>query len=203
MSISQERRETVLWYSIKNRKQLTLEEILVGQALDFILRPISINVISQEIFYNFQLEKFYITDFLILPFGIIVEVDGNQHNSSQIEYDSERDNFLKNLGLLILRFDNEIVRNNLREVIITIFKAIGNRIDYKLSNRFWEWHQSCKKKEKEILNKFSYQDWQKVKELNKRLKNKKNFLKQKIQFNKDYIYQISKEIQKQMFLNIK
>jgi len=203
MSISQEQRKTIFWYSIKNQKQLTLEEMLVGNALSLILRPIAINFISQQILFDFVLERFYITDFLILPFGIVIEIDGEQHNSSQIEYDSKRDKFLKDLGLLVLRFDNEVVRNHLREVIITIFKAIGNRIDNQLSSRFWQWYNSCKKKEKEFLNNFSHQDWQKLKELNKKIRNKKNLLKQKTQFDRDYIYQLCKDIQKQMFLNVK
>ena len=202
MSISQKQRETVLWHSIQNQRHMTFEEMLVWESLCFILKPIAINIFSQEIIYNFNIEKFYILDFLVLPFGIVIEIDGSQHNSN-IEYDSRRDDFLDSLGLYVIRFDNEIVRNNLREVIVTILKAIGYRVDYKLSQRFWEWHQACRNKQKEIMSSFTHEDFKQLKNLNKQYRIKQTFLKAKTQFDRNYVYQMSKEIKKQMFLNIK
>jgi hypothetical protein len=90
-----------------------------------------------------------------------------------------------------------MVRNNLREVIITILKAIGIKINHKLSNRFWQWHKACRNKSKEIMSSFTYEDFKQLKNLNKQYKAKQTFLKTKTQFDRDYIYQMCKEIKKQ------
>jgi len=53
---------------------------------------------------------FYIVDFLIPDRRLVIEVDGGYHNDNK-EYDLKRENYLKNLGLNILRISNEEVLN--------------------------------------------------------------------------------------------
>jgi very-short-patch-repair endonuclease len=49
----------------------------------------------------------YIADFAWLSARIVVEVDGDSHETDQgRRHDSLRDNFLRNQGFTVLRFDN-------------------------------------------------------------------------------------------------
>lgn len=73
----------------------------------------------------------YIIDVYIPKFGIAVEIDGSFHDNRQ-EYDSRRDNYLEDLGILTLRFDNEIVDNYFNSVVETVKKAIIKRANISL-----------------------------------------------------------------------
>jgi very-short-patch-repair endonuclease len=55
----------------------------------------------------------YIVDFYCPAANLIIELDGGQHYSvNGIEMDIHRDNYLSNLGLIILRFsDREVFKN--------------------------------------------------------------------------------------------
>ena len=66
----------------------------------------------------------YIVDFICLPKRLIIEVDGTWHDERG-EYDSVRDEQLKNLGYTILRFSNEAVLKSLMEVIGEIRQALA------------------------------------------------------------------------------
>ena len=50
----------------------------------------------------------YIVDFYVAEFNLVVEIDGSQHYESekQIISDFERDEYLKSLGLTVLRYSN-------------------------------------------------------------------------------------------------
>ena len=60
--------------------------------------------------------KFFIADFYCAEKKIVVELDGGIH-ALQIEYDKERDNIMKDMGLVVLRFTNEEVVKNVYEVM--------------------------------------------------------------------------------------
>ncbi len=67
----------------------------------------------------------YIVDFAILEAGLIVELDGEYHSEEQQRiYDEARTDFLKELGLTLIRFRNEEVLQNVEEVIEKIKIAI-------------------------------------------------------------------------------
>ncbi|MFH0805948.1 MAG: DUF559 domain-containing protein [Patescibacteria group bacterium] len=168
--LTQEKREEVLFWSLENKKKMTYEEDSVWRVLKLLLHTIQINILRQVPIWHFSEEKYFILDFLIPNFGIVVEIDGSQHNSSEIEYDSKRDSFLESMGLYILRFDNEIVRSNLEEVIITIMRAILKKIDNKPKIKFYQWLKANEKKTNEILKNYKYEDWQKLKRINKNIK---------------------------------
>jgi very-short-patch-repair endonuclease len=61
----------------------------------------------------------FIVDFYCHRANLVVEIDGNIHNS-QIEADTVRDNILKSLGLIVLHISNERVEKNLESAICEI-----------------------------------------------------------------------------------
>jgi very-short-patch-repair endonuclease len=63
----------------------------------------------------------YIVDFICLKHGIVVEIDGGQHNQEAIEAkDRSRDQTLARADFRVLRFWNSEVDQNLRGVLETI-----------------------------------------------------------------------------------
>ena len=58
----------------------------------------------------------YIVDFYCPKLNLVVEIDGDSHND-KIEYDNERDNYLIDLGLKVLHFDDIDVKRNLNSVM--------------------------------------------------------------------------------------
>ena len=60
----------------------------------------------------------YIVDFYCLEEKLIVELDGEVHNTAnQMEYDKEREQVLVDLGNKVLRFENKMVFENLESVL--------------------------------------------------------------------------------------
>src|SRR5262245_3529483 len=56
----------------------------------------------------------YITDFYCPNYKLIIELDGEIHNSKEAKkYDEIRDNYFKELGIRVLRFSNEEVEQNI------------------------------------------------------------------------------------------
>ncbi len=84
--------EVLFWNQVKNRKFL---------GLDFD---------RQKIIGN------YIVDFYCKDLGIIIEIDGITHDG-KIEYDEQRDDYLKSLGLKVIHIPDLQVRNNLSGVM--------------------------------------------------------------------------------------
>lgn len=54
----------------------------------------------------------YIVDFYVKRLGLVVEIDGESHDTKQ-EYDLKRTNFLENLGLKVFRITDWDVKHNL------------------------------------------------------------------------------------------
>jgi very-short-patch-repair endonuclease len=72
--------------------------------------------------------KGYIVDFVCLRHGLVVEIDGGQHNyRSHAESDQKRDKKLGDAGFHVLRFWNSDVDNNLSGVLETIDAALVAR----------------------------------------------------------------------------
>jgi very-short-patch-repair endonuclease len=80
-------------------------------------------------FYNIDFDRqriigHYIVDFYVKGLMLVVEIDGSSHNEKQ-EYDDRRENYLRNLGLLVWKvsatevmMDVERVMENLKQYII-------------------------------------------------------------------------------------
>ena len=61
---------------------------------------------------------------------IVIEIDGKQHTSPEHkEADEQRDKFLANWNISVLRYSNESIRNNFRAVAEDILKNL--ELDYK------------------------------------------------------------------------
>jgi very-short-patch-repair endonuclease len=70
----------------------------------------------------------YIVDFYAPQARIVIEVDGSQHTTDRMaRRDKQRDDYLTDLGLLVLRFpDSEVLRET-ESVMEVIFRRISER----------------------------------------------------------------------------
>jgi very-short-patch-repair endonuclease len=79
--------------------------------------------------FKFKRQKIigdYIVDFVCLPVGLIVELDGSQH-AAQINYDSRRDAWLAEQGFYVCRFWNNQVFEELDAVLEFIYRQLQVR----------------------------------------------------------------------------
>jgi len=65
----------------------------------------------------------YIVDFICLDKRLIIEVDGGQHMDN-VNYDLQRDEWLKNQNFKVLRFWNNQVLNEIDSVLEVIVKNL-------------------------------------------------------------------------------
>ena len=73
-----------------------------------------------------QVIEGFIVDFYCHSASLVIEVDGSIHNKpEQKEYDIERENILKEMGLKIIRFRNEEVFKNLPAVLNRIQELLN------------------------------------------------------------------------------
>ncbi len=90
------------------RRNMTKEERRLWY--DF-LRNLQITVKRQRIIGS------YIADFYIPSEKLVIELDGSQHYSEEgTEYDRERDDYMKSLGLTVLRYSNSDISGNFNGV---------------------------------------------------------------------------------------
>ena len=60
----------------------------------------------------------YIADFYAPKIKLCIEIDGDQHYTSEGKmYDKERDDYMKSLGIEVLRYKNSEVINTLSDVL--------------------------------------------------------------------------------------
>ena len=69
-----------------------------------------------------QVIDHFIVDFFCNKANLVVEVDGGIH-LEQVEYDRERDLYLTQRGLMVLRFSNSEVSHQLDSVLTAILEA--------------------------------------------------------------------------------
>jgi len=65
----------------------------------------------------------YIVDFVCLEKRVVVEIDGGQH-AEQSDYDTQRDEWLREQGFTVLRFWNHEVLNVIDDVTEKIFQTV-------------------------------------------------------------------------------
>jgi len=76
-------------------------------------------------FYRQKIVGNYIVDFYCPVAKIVIEIDGGQHFEPQAIYkDALRDEYLKNLGLKVLRFNNLEILNNKEGVYQRILEEL-------------------------------------------------------------------------------
>lgn len=83
--------------------------------------------------YGFQFHRQknigkYIVDFYCPRLGLVIEVDGNSHDN-KYEYDRERDEYLKKLGLCVLHIDNDDVLFRTSNALFYVDTFIVHRIN--------------------------------------------------------------------------
>ena len=101
------------------RKSMTKEERHLWY--DF-LKGLPVTVHRQKVFGN------YIVDFYIAQYKIVIELDGSQHYEEEgIRKDRERDQYLKGIGLLVLRYSNYDIQKNFRAVCEDILNHTMNK----------------------------------------------------------------------------
>jgi len=67
----------------------------------------------------------YIADFYCAKAKVVIELDGDVHNSVDArEYDAIRSGVMASLGLIVIRFTNAEVMHNLPEVLAQIAKHL-------------------------------------------------------------------------------
>ncbi len=66
----------------------------------------------------------YVVDFVCLEEKLVIELDGGQH-ADHVEYDQERDAWLKNGGYTVLRFWNNELMNGVEGVLERIRLALS------------------------------------------------------------------------------
>ena len=98
------------------RKNMTKEERHLWY--DF-LKTLPITIHRQKVIGN------YIVDFYCASAKIVIELDGSQHYKDKgLESDVIRDEYLKSLGLRVLRYSNLDVNKNFEGVCMHILKYI-------------------------------------------------------------------------------
>lgn len=66
---------------------------------------------NKDIRFRSQVQiGYYIVDFIILDTGIVVEIDGEQHDQN-IDYDNKRTAFIKRYGFRVIRIKNKDIDN--------------------------------------------------------------------------------------------
>ncbi len=66
----------------------------------------------------------FVADFFCPKKRLIIELDGSQHLDNK-EYDDERTDYFESLGIRVIRFWNNEVKNNLNGVMIKIVDELG------------------------------------------------------------------------------
>ena len=115
---------SIYWYN-KNlkpnaqalRREMTKEERRLWY--DF-LKGLPVTVKRQKIIGR------YIADFYIPSKMLVIELDGSQqYEEERLEYDKERDAYMKSLGLKVLRYSNTDVNKNFAAVCEDILSNLS------------------------------------------------------------------------------
>ena len=114
-----DRYEILKDFARKNRKEMTASETSLWDALRRELQG-----------YRFRRQHAigdYIADFVCLEGKLVIEVDGGYHEQPlQQQDDQQRTTFLESKGYKVIRFNNEEVDLNIKEVIIRIKEELIN-----------------------------------------------------------------------------
>jgi very-short-patch-repair endonuclease len=68
----------------------------------------------------------YFADFVCRQYRLVIELDGESHER-RIEEDEARDNFMREQGYEVLRFNNQEVFDNMKGVLAKIISTLEGR----------------------------------------------------------------------------
>ncbi len=109
-------------YLIKYRKKLRKKVTPAEAVLWKYIKSEKLNGIKFRRQYSINN---YILDFYCPEFKIAIELDGTHHFSEEgIINDSERDDYLKSIGIKVLRFENDLIMKRLETVLSIILEEI-------------------------------------------------------------------------------
>lgn len=117
--------ETLLNYARAHRRSPTRSESMLWAAIKQHDRhkPLGVKVRRQAVLCG------YIVDFYIPKRKLIIEVDGDYHNTPERQdYDDRRSNWLRTSGYQIIRFNNEEIETDLYRVLTEIRQELMNII---------------------------------------------------------------------------
>ena len=120
--------KTILKRATSMRQNMTAHEGFVEYILDDLSNKCSFTYEAQKPIFDKIHNQWYILDFYIGEFKIVIEVDGKSHNKkSQKVWDEKRTKFLKNQGIQVYRINNKETMNfGLRPKLIEILKHKTN-----------------------------------------------------------------------------
>ena len=106
------------------RKEMTPQE----RKLWFqFLRRLNVRVNRQKVI------GYYIVDFYCHSAKTVIELDGSLHFEEAGEaYDRQRDAYLRELGLMVLRYSNRDMSENFQGVCLDILKNLSMRAGYEV-----------------------------------------------------------------------
>jgi very-short-patch-repair endonuclease len=100
-----------------NRKAGNLSEVLLWNELK--QRKMGVQFKRQRPIGN------YIADFYCAEKNMVIEIDGWSHDN-KYEYDKERDEYMKSLGIHVLRISDKDVKQDMNNILIWIKHNIDN-----------------------------------------------------------------------------
>ena len=109
------------------RKAENLAEVLFWQTFKD-KKKLGFDIDRQVIIGN------YIADFLIPELGLVFEIDGSSHDN-KLDYDIERDFFMKSLDLEVIRISDINIKKNIKDVHKFVLNIVADRIKYLNSPR--------------------------------------------------------------------
>jgi len=75
----------------------------------------------------------YIVDFFAPMVKLVIEIDGSQHRQEDsLLRDENRDAYLKNLGLKVMRFNSRVVLMDINAVVEVIYREVTERMKIKI-----------------------------------------------------------------------
>jgi len=104
----------------KNLNQYAREGRRVGNLSEALLWN---QLKRKQLGYDFTKQKpigNYIADFYCKELKLVIEIDGDSHDE-KIEYDRERDRYMNNLGIKVIRVSDIAVKQNL-EMVMEVIK---------------------------------------------------------------------------------
>ena len=97
------------------RRHMTPEEAMLWERL-------RANRLQGFHFRRQQVIAGFIVDFYCHSTGLVIEVDGSVHDQ-RVEYDLDRSRILESLGLRVLRFKNQEIREEIEGVLAHVVAA--------------------------------------------------------------------------------
>jgi very-short-patch-repair endonuclease len=94
-----------------NRKAGNLSEALLWRELK--QKKLGVSFTRQTPIGN------YIADFYSREKNLVIEIDGSSHDN-KYEYDTDRDEYMKNIGINVLRISDQDVKHDMSNVLIWI-----------------------------------------------------------------------------------